>query len=86
MTLIFVENITNRLSYTLDFIFKTRGLSYELSTDAKKFSSTNALKFNYSNRFFEGIVSYSKIIEERVLFTFDGKQEVTYLKGIDSKS
>ena len=32
----------------------------------------------------EEIVSYSKIIEERVLFTFDGKQEVTYLKGIDS--
>lgn len=31
-----------------------------------------------------GIVSYSKIIEERVLFTFDGKQEVTFLKGIDS--
>ncbi|MEY4433342.1 MAG: hypothetical protein RLZZ44_1476 [Bacteroidota bacterium] len=31
-----------------------------------------------------GIVSCSKIIEERVLFTFDGKQEVTYLKGIDS--
>jgi lipoprotein-releasing system permease protein len=33
----------------------------------------------------EGIVSYSKIIEERVLFTFAGKQEVTYLKGIDSE-
>ena len=32
----------------------------------------------------EGIVSYSRIIEERVLFTFDGKQQVTYLKGIDS--
>lgn len=31
----------------------------------------------------DGIVSYSKIIEERVLFTFDGKQEVTYLKGVD---
>ena len=31
-----------------------------------------------------GLVSYSKIIEERVLFTFDGKQQVTYLKGIDS--
>ena len=31
----------------------------------------------------EGVASYSKIIEERVLFTFDGKQEVTYLKGID---
>ncbi|GEC73475.1 lipoprotein-releasing system permease protein [Flavobacterium flevense] len=32
----------------------------------------------------DGVVSYSKIIEERVLFTFDNKQEVTYLKGIDS--
>lgn len=32
----------------------------------------------------EGIVSYSKIIEERVLFTFDNKQEVTYLKGVDA--
>ena len=32
----------------------------------------------------EGIASYSKVIEERVLFTFGGKQEVTYLKGVDS--
>jgi lipoprotein-releasing system permease protein len=32
----------------------------------------------------DGLVSYSKIIEERVLFTFDGKQEVTYLKGVDT--
>ncbi|MBC7524175.1 MAG: ABC transporter permease [Flavobacterium sp.] len=31
----------------------------------------------------EGITSYSKIIEERVLFSFDGKQQVTYLKGVD---
>ncbi|MDG2433817.1 FtsX-like permease family protein [Flavobacterium sp.] len=32
----------------------------------------------------EGLASYSKIIEERVLFTFDDKQEVTYLKGVDT--
>jgi len=31
-----------------------------------------------------GIASYSKIIEERVLFSFDGKQQVAYIKGIDS--
>lgn len=31
----------------------------------------------------EGIASFSKIIEERVLFIFDGKQDVTYLKGTD---
>ncbi len=31
-----------------------------------------------------GLASYTKIIEERVLFTFDGKQEVTFLKGVDA--
>ena len=31
----------------------------------------------------DGIVSYSKVIEERVLFYFDGKEQVTYLKGVD---
>ena len=31
----------------------------------------------------KGIASYSKIIEERVLFYFDGKEQVTYLKGVD---
>jgi lipoprotein-releasing system permease protein len=32
-----------------------------------------------------GIASFSKIIEERVLFTFANKQEVTYLKGVDTQ-
>ena len=32
----------------------------------------------------EGVCNYSKIIEERVLFTYNGKQEVTYIKGVDS--
>jgi len=31
-----------------------------------------------------GVAFFSKVIEERVLFTFNGKQEVTYLKGVDS--
>ena len=31
----------------------------------------------------EGVASYSKIIEERVLFVYGDKQEVTYLKGVD---
>jgi len=31
----------------------------------------------------DGIVSYTKIIEERVLFLFKDKQKVTYLKGVD---
>jgi lipoprotein-releasing system permease protein len=32
----------------------------------------------------EGLVSYSKILEERVLFTYNGKQVVTFLKGVDA--
>lgn len=32
----------------------------------------------------EGVASYTKIIEERVLFLFKDKQQVTYLKGTDS--
>lgn len=32
----------------------------------------------------EGVASYSKVVEERVLFFFDGKEQVTYLKGVDS--
>jgi lipoprotein-releasing system permease protein len=31
-----------------------------------------------------GIAATSKIIEERVLFLFDGKEQVTYIKGVDS--
>ncbi|RZJ72543.1 FtsX-like permease family protein [Flavobacterium sp.] len=32
----------------------------------------------------EGVKMASKIIEERVLFVFDGKEQVAYLKGVDS--
>jgi len=32
----------------------------------------------------DGVATYSKIIEERVLFVFNKKQEVTLLKGVDS--
>ncbi|WP_281309493.1 ABC transporter permease [Flavobacterium flavigenum] len=32
----------------------------------------------------EGVASHTKIIEERVLFLFKDKQQVTYLKGVDS--
>ena len=30
-----------------------------------------------------GVASFSKVVEERVLFFFDGKEQVTYLKGVD---
>jgi lipoprotein-releasing system permease protein len=52
------------------------------STLGKSFLISPAQETEIKN--IEGIASYSKIIEERVLFTFDGKQEVTYLKGVDA--
>ena len=33
---------------------------------------------------FKNIAAYSKIAEERVLFYFDGKEQVAYMKGVDS--
>lgn len=32
----------------------------------------------------DGIATFSKVIEERVLFSFNEKQQVTYIKGVDS--
>jgi lipoprotein-releasing system permease protein len=32
----------------------------------------------------DGVASYSKVLEERVLFFFKGKEMVTYLKGVDA--
>lgn len=33
----------------------------------------------------DGIASYSKVLEEKVLFFFDGKEQVAYLKGVDTR-
>jgi len=35
-------------------------------------------------RAIEGLIDFSKIIEERVLFSFDGKQQISILKGVDN--
>lgn len=48
------------------------GKSYFISPNQEK--QISAIK---------GVASYSKIVEERVLFFFDGKEQVTYLKGVD---
>lgn len=55
--LIFVENITNRLSYTFDFIFKERDLTYEFTTNKDSFENSRVPKFNYSR------VSFDKEIQ-----------------------
>ena len=71
--LIFVENITSRLTYTLDFIFKERDLNYELTLDKKYFLGSKSPKFNYSRETFdEGVVSMipSSILFRKGVFNF----------------
>ena len=66
------------LSFSNDFDpdFKVNpksGKSFEISASQEK-----------QLKNINGIASFSKVIEERVLFSFGGKQQVTYLKGVDS--
>ena len=68
---VFSLSFTNEIDPDLK-ISSTLGKSFFVSTDQER-----------KIKNIEGVVSFAKIIEERVLFTFDDKQEVTYLKGID---
>ena len=66
------------LSFSNDFdpdlkVSATLGKSFFISREQDK-----------QLRKIDGIATHSKIIEERVLFVFDGKEQVAYLKGIDS--
>ena len=66
------------LSFSNDFDpdFKANpksGKSFEISTNQEK-----------QLKNIDGIASFSKVIEERVLFSFSEKQQVTYIKGVDS--
>jgi len=53
-----------------------------VSTYGKSFLMTPDQESKIKN--IKGVASYTKIIEERVLFLFKDKQQVTYLKGVDS--
>jgi hypothetical protein len=56
---IFVEQITERLIYTLDFVFKDRGISYKLVNDPNSFMKNEGNKFSYSDRYLEGVLQFS---------------------------
>jgi lipoprotein-releasing system permease protein len=75
---IFSGLVNFSLSFSNDFdpdlkINSTLGKSYTISpTQEQKIKAI------------EGVTSYSKIVEERALFMFDGKEQFSYLKGVDS--
>ena len=48
--LIYVKNITERLTYTLDFIFKERDLKYQTTNNLNLFEKSQEPKLNYSDQ------------------------------------
>jgi hypothetical protein len=46
--LIYVDQVSERLVYTLDFVFNAHGLSYELTNDKQQFTAATGIKLNYS--------------------------------------
>jgi hypothetical protein len=65
MLLIYVDEVTERLIYTLDFIFKDRGIYFKITNDPMYFEQTDEVKLNYSTKSFENCV---KISPATVLF------------------
>ena len=49
MVLIFVEEVSERLQFTLDFVFSERKVIYQLTNDEQFFQKASQPKFNYSN-------------------------------------
>lgn len=62
--LVFVDEITERVAYTFDFIFKSRGLSYELTSDIQTFNDFDGVKLNYSSQQLDG----NQVIPSEILF------------------
>jgi hypothetical protein len=65
MVQIFVEQVSERLIYTLDFVFKERGQEYVLTNDYHSFVDSPYKKLNYSERYFDNIV---QLIPSSILF------------------
>lgn len=63
--LIFVNQISERLLYTMNFVFKDRGVKFEITNDTSFFQEAQGVKLNYSSNNFEGI---PQIVPCKLLF------------------
>ena len=73
MIIVFVEQVSERLIYSLDFIFKERDIYYEITNDASLFEKSTFYKLNYSNLDFEGIFQIlpSSLLWDEEIKTYD---------------
>jgi len=92
MVQIFVEQVSERLIYTLDFVFKERGLEYVLTNDYHSFIDSPYNKLNYSERYFDAIVQLlpsSILFDEEIIVygihsgTFAGEDCLSFNKVLD---
>jgi hypothetical protein len=68
MILIYVNRVTTRLEYTLDFVFRNRGIAYKTTNHKASFEQFDGIKLNYSDQEFENIAS---ILPTQLLFVED---------------
>ncbi len=72
---IYVDQISERLVYTLDFVFKERDLTYKLNNDFLTFENSTNQKLNYSERHFDNVL---QLIPATILF-----DEAVFIYGIE---
>ena len=89
---IFVEQVSERLIYTLDFIFKERDVSYKINNDKFLFEKSTNIKFNYSTLDFDDCVHispsellYNEELKEYIIekVTFDDVECLSFDGVID---
>ena len=76
--LIFVEKVNERLTYTFDFIFKERDLSYVFTSSESEFEKSLGPKFNYSKK---NIANTASITPSKMLFD-DGVENYTLNRSL----
>lgn len=78
MILIYVNRVTTRLEYTLDFVFQNRGIAYKTTNHKGSFEKFEGVKLNYSDQEFENTPS---IFPSPILFSEDiGSYEIEKTK------
>lgn len=76
--LIYVDEISVRLIYTLDFVFNEHGLAYQLTNDKHVFQSFDGTKISYSDFDFEDVPILNPA---RLLFEETFRESIQVEKG-----
>lgn len=75
---IYVEQISERLNYTFDFVFKERGVRFSVTNDFSSFAKVTSPRLNYSNKAIEDVL---QLPPSEVLFD---EEFIAYELSVDS--